>query len=164
MTVLRQTLKQLPTGFKLFVHHCSAAPFEMAIASLAMWTGMMAFFDWTMASRAFNSALPAVLSTLFNLIYFIAGSFMVAGIGWAYRNVEAAGLIFLFTVLAGRVVTLMFLVGFNPETTAAIVQGSVFGFACIARLRIIFKNQLLVHASDIPELVSRQMRSSGLEP
>lgn len=162
--VLRESIKQIPTGFKLFMHRWIITPFEVAFALVAMWTGLISFFNWTVAARAFNSALPTELSTLFNLIYFISGIFMLTGIGWAYRNVEAAGLIFLFTVLLVRVITLISMVGFTPETTSAIVQGLAFGFACIARLRLILKNQVLVRASDIPEIVSRQMNSSGLEP
>jgi hypothetical protein len=159
-----KALKTWPTGFKLFFHRCSVVPFEVALGVLAMWTGYTSFFEWTVAARAFGSSLPGYMTDGFNLVYLVSGAFILVGVGWGYRNVEASGVILLATVFLVRVMALLFSVGITPETTSALVQSLTFGFACMIRLRCILKNCVMVYAADIPEIIERQARGMGVKP
>lgn len=163
MMVLK-ALGRFPGGWKLFVHRCTIVPFEVALGAVAVWTGFTSFFEWTVTARAFGSSLPGYMTDAFNLVYLVAGAFIMVGVGWGYRNVESSGVILLATTLLVRVMALMFSVGVTPETTSAIVQGLTFGFACAIRLRDLLKNTTYVVAIDIPEIIERQARSQGARP
>lgn len=162
--MMRNAIRQIPVGFRLFLNRCSIVPFETAVGVLSIWAGGVALLNATFVARTFNSSLPQVYTAAFNLVYLIAGAFIVTGLGWAYRNLETSGLIFLVTTLIVRVVSLVFIVGWMPETISAIVQGIVFGVAGGVRIRSLMKNYTLVFAKDIPDIVARQAHAEGLTP
>lgn len=157
-------MRSWPVGFRLFVHRCAVVPFEASIGILAIWTGATSFLNYTVAARAFTSSLPEVFTVSFNLVYLVAGAFILCGLGWGYRNIESSGMILLATVMGVRVIALVVTAGFTPETTAAIIQGLTFGLASLIRLHSLLKNKILVFAEDIPEIVKRQAERQGIEP
>lgn len=159
-----KAIRAFPLGFTLFVHRCGVAPFEVAIAALSVWSGVMSFFNYTSVTRIVSSSLPDVFTIAFNLVYLVAGMFILTGVGWAYRNLESSGMILLATVLGVRVIALVVSVGYAPETTTAIVQGLTFGLASLVRLRSLLKNRTLVFAEDIPEYVKRLSETKGFVP
>lgn len=144
--MVQKALREFPEGFRMFVKRSTVCPFEVAIGLLAIWSGIFSLFDATVAARAFSAALPNPLVNMLNLLYILAGAFIVAGVGWGYRNIESSGLIFLFSILFIRVISLAFLIGFRPETTAAIVQGVIFGFACAVKLQAVLKRKIVISA------------------
>lgn len=145
------TFSQIPEGFKLFRTRAAVVPFEVAIGFLSMWTGTISFFDITVAARALKTGMPIGVLNAFNLLYLLAGAFIVAGVGWGYRNVEASGMVLLLTTLMVRVATFIFVIGFAPDTTAAIVQGLVFGIASGIRLVSLLRNKVLVLTEVTPD-------------
>ena len=162
--MMRKALREFPIGAKLFWNRCSVVPFEASLGVLAIWTGSTAFLNWTLTNRVLVSALPDNMLRLLNLLYLISGIMIVTGVGWAYRNVETSGLIFLATSFIVRFVVLISIAGVNPETVGALVQTLTFGLACAIRIRCLLKNCILVFASDIPEIIARQSKALGVEP
>lgn len=144
--MVMRALSEFPEGLRMFIKRSTVCPFEVAIGLLAIWSGIISLFDVTVAARAFSAALPDHLVLVLNILYILAGTFIVAGVGWNYRNIESSGLIFLSSILIIRVISLAFLIGFTPETTAAIIQGAVFGFACMVRLKALLQRRVVISA------------------
>lgn len=144
--MVMKSLREFPEGWRMFIKRSTVCPFEVAIGLLSIWTGILSLFDVTVAAKAFSAALPDPLADILNLLYILAGHFIVTGVGWNYRNVEASGLIFLFSILVIRVLSLTFLIGFTPETTAAIIQGVIFGAACMIRLKALLQHKIVISA------------------
>lgn len=142
--MVMRSLAQVPAGARLFCTRCTTVPFEAATAVLAVWSGVSAFFNLTVAATVVNMSLPGDLVTLFNLLYVLAGAFMLAGIGWNYRNLETTGIIFLFTSLLVRLLVLVAMAGVQLTILPALLQNLTFGAACGARLVFLLKHRALV--------------------
>lgn len=155
---MRAALRRWPEGARLFLSRCSVMPFEVALGFVSAWTGAISFFNLTVAAVAFSNALPTPMVVAFNIVYLLSGVFLVLGVGWGYRNIEAAGMILLATVLGVRTVAFCVVFGFTAVTTGAIIQSLTFGLAALVRLRALLKNKTLVFATDIPAIVAEQTR------
>jgi len=138
-----RSLSQVPLGARLFCGRCAIAPFETATAVLAMWTGAISFFGVTLTASVVNTLLPEQLVILFNLLYVLSGAFMVAGLGWNYRNLEATGIIFLATSLLIRLIVLFVAAGFQLVILTALLQNLAFLIACGTRLVFLLKRRSL---------------------
>jgi hypothetical protein len=120
---------------------------------LAIWSGVSAFFNLTVTATVVNLSLPPDLVTLFNLLYVLAGFLMLAGLGWSYRNLEATGIIFLFTSLLVRLIVLVVMAGVQATILPAVLQNLTFGLACGARLVFLLKHRSLVVIEESPPSV-----------
>lgn len=141
--MVMRSLSQVPTGARLFCGRCAVAPFETATAVLSVWSGAISFFGVTITASVVNTLLPPQLVVLFNLLYVLSGAFMLAGLGWNYRNLEATGIIFLATSLIIRFIVLFVAAGFQPVILTALVTNLAFGLACGTRLVFLLKRRTL---------------------
>lgn len=120
------------------------APFEFAVAVVSVWTGAISFFGITLGAQTLNQTLPIAAVATFNLIYFVSGLFIIIGLGRAYRNIEASGLILLATALVVRSIAVIIGAGITPIALTAVFQAVVFVIACMARLFAVLKYKLLI--------------------
>lgn len=141
------------TDAKRFHERLAILPFEAAFGFWSIWVGVGAFFDETIASRLFNDALPVFTASVSNLAYVVSGLAILAGIGWTYRNIEAAGLIVLLTVLIIRSAVTLIGSGYSPYTASALSQAIIFGICIVVRLRTLFNNWSVVLLRE-PEVVT----------
>lgn len=144
--MVRRALKEIPPGMRHFRKRLVIVPFDTALALTAVWSGLGAFFDASIQARLFNDALPDFAAILFNIVYIVSGLAVLAGIGWAYRNLEISGWILLLTSLIVRTISLWSYGGFNPFVTASLVQGAIFGTACEIKIYYLLKRKVIVLA------------------
>lgn len=156
--MMRRAIREMPVGFRLFLNRSKVVPFEFAVGFASVYIGAVSFLGGTAGAQAANQALPPLMVAVLNLIYLLSGFFIIFGLGWGYRNLEASGVILLFTALIARLVMLIVITGFTLTTTATAVQGGAFAVACIVRLISLMKNRVLVFAEDIPNIVKEQTR------
>jgi hypothetical protein len=147
---MRKTIRELPAGFRLFVDRARAVPFEIALGLVSLWSGAISFFGITLGAQTLNATLPPIMVSTFNLMYLLAGVFIIAGVGWGYRNLEASGVILLATALIVRAVAVVIGVGISPTTVTLIFQAAVFSAACLLRLISLLKHEIVILAADIP--------------
>lgn len=150
--MVRKAIREFPAGFKHFFARSALAPFEFALGIVSLWTGAISFFGVTLGAQTLNATLPSVMVAAFNLIYFISGLFIVAGLGWGYRNIEASGVILLSTALIVRATAVIIGAGINPLTMTAVIQAVVFTIACLVRLVTLLRHKVVVFATEITEL------------
>lgn len=151
--MMRNAIRGMPAGFRLFLFRSRAVPFELALGFVSLWSGAISFFGVTLSAQTLNQTLHPLMVSTFNLLYLLSGVFIIAGVGWGYRNLEASGVILLATALIVRAIAVLIGAGVNPLTLTAALQGVAFSFACVVRLVSLMKNEVLVFATDVPELV-----------
>lgn len=149
--IVRRTIREFPAGLRHFFARSAIAPFEFALGIVSLWTGAISFFGVTLGAQTLNATLPTVMVGTFNLVYFISGLFIIAGLGWGYRNIEASGVILLATALIVRAIAVVVGAGLNPLTMTAVIQAVAFTVACLVRLVTILKNRVMVLATEITE-------------
>lgn len=147
---MRSAIRELPAGLRAFLARSAIAPFEFALGLVSLWTGAISFFGITLGAQTLNQVLPPAMVATFNLTYFVSGIFIVAGIGWGYRNIEASGVILLATALATRAAAVFISTGFNPLTLTVLVQAVAFTTACIVRLVTLLRHKVLAFVTPIP--------------
>lgn len=144
----RQTIHSLrwwASGAASMLKRHAVMPFETAFALMSIWSGLAGLFDWSLQSKTFNVSVNADLAMGFNVVYIVAGVSIFCGLGWAYRNLEAFGLILLFMSLVVRVVTTAALVGiFYPVVIGLVAQALFFCPACMWRFYSLWKGEIVI--------------------
>lgn len=148
----RPAKRILPDHLHPFLMRQSVAPFETAIAAVAVGTGILNFFGASIAAILFNSVLPAALITGFNIGYLLSGFAIWFGLGWSYRNLEAFGLILLLTALVVRAIALWATVGVSPITVTVFIQAVAYSIACTVRLYVLMKGRTVLMITPDPTL------------
>lgn len=139
-----ESVVEYPGARSPFLGRLMVLPFEAAIAVSSATLGVASLFGFTAPSQAFGAVLPASMVALFNLLYILSGLCILHGLGWAYRNLEACGLILLITTLVVRVIMLAVTFGAAPSIMTALLQLIIFIAASITRLQALFKDNTIV--------------------
>lgn len=146
-----KVIRRFPAGLRTFLARSAIAPFEFAIGLVSLWTGAISFFGITLGAQTLNQTLPPLMVATFNLTYFISGLFVVAGLGWRYRNIEASGVILLATALVIRSLAVVVSAGLTPLTLTVLVQAAAFTAACLIRLVTLLKHRVLLLGTEVIE-------------
>lgn len=128
-------------------------PFETAFSLTIIWGGVTSFFNQTTAARMFNASLPPWVATTSNVVYLVSGLAILGGVGWAYRNVEASGLVLLLLTLLMRTVVVALRFGYSVQTSNTFATSLIFGACILVRLHTVLKGYSIVMLKK-PDIVS----------
>lgn len=131
-------------------------PFEVLIGALVIVSGGLALIHvGGIGQDVLSLTLPGWLTTTLNVVYVASGLAILAGIGSARADFEAAGLI---GVASGAVIRGLALVWFTwdrPDVRSLIVVGLIFDvmivIACAIRIRHLAQRKTIVLAEVLPE-------------
>jgi hypothetical protein len=130
-----------PTRRPGIIRTAALAPFELAFALLAVWSGVSGLFGWTQQATLFNYGLPVWLATLSNLLYTVAGLAILGGHIHRSRQLEAGGLVILASSLVIRAGVLVWLVGITELTVGVVVSAALFLGSIVMRMWVLISGR-----------------------
>jgi hypothetical protein len=137
------TLVVMWKRIKKFFRKQSPTPFQACFAFFCIYSGIAGLLTFGVASDVLREVLGFVLSVIFNVVYIVAGVSLYFGLGLNNRNLEAFGLILIFTSLFVRSLTIFYLVGFDPAIFSTYVYSIAFMIACVVRFSNLLKGKYL---------------------
>lgn len=129
---------------KTFYTNQKLVPFETMFGFYCAYSGLAGLLNFGIVSNAFNSATGYKTSTIFNIVYLLAGIGMYIGVGLKRINIEAFGLITVITSIIIRTITASWVFGINPVIINSYIFNTAIIFACIIRLITIYKNNIFI--------------------
>lgn len=110
-----------------FLRRQSILPFETCFGFICIYSGFAGLLGYSAGSYAFRQTFGFKISLFFNITYLVGGIGLFFGLGFARRNLEAAGLIMIVMSLIVRLIIFHYL----DVATMVLINNYAFSIAFI---------------------------------
>jgi hypothetical protein len=114
------------------------------MAALFLVAGVAGLLNYGSGNDPLTVVLPGWLTTLFQVIFTVAGLSTLVGLGRGSFGLEGMGLVLMVTSVLMRLLLFVVYLGFPPEIIVGATFYFVLGWACLARLRSLRRGEALV--------------------
>ncbi len=110
-------------------------PFKLALCLFAVYSGISGLFDFGTSNEIFSAAIK--FSSVFNILFILAGVTAMIGVLKTKLNIEAAGLVLIITSLLLRVMATVAISGWDPGAHNLLALSVLFISASLSRINTI---------------------------
>lgn len=135
-----------------FQERQNIVPFEAAFALFSIYSSLISILNFGVIPNALNNILGKVFTTIFSILFFVAGICIYFGVGFARRDVEAFGILVIVACLITRMFLIGFIIGIDPIVFNNYIFNIIFIIACIIRLNTVLKKYVIIRLESSPEI------------
>jgi hypothetical protein len=126
------------------IRRWNTVPFETLFGCLAVFGGVIGLLHVGTSTDALDGVLGDPLVTTFQIVYILAGIFMLAGIGRGQAWLEAPGLILLVASVVVRALAVLILYGFDRNVIGLLALYVLVVYFSAVRLRSLYRGDVIV--------------------
>lgn len=135
-----------------FQERQNVVPFEAAFALFSVYSSLISILNFGVIPNIFNTILGKIFTTTSSTLFFIAGTCIYFGVGFARRDIEAFGILVIVACLITRMFLIGFIIGIDPIVFNNYVFNIIFIVACIIRLNTLLKKYVIIRLESSPEV------------